>query len=41
MLEMAETLDWTIVSNEHEALILEFNYIQKYDPRFNVVFKFN
>jgi excinuclease ABC subunit C len=41
MLENADHLDWTIVGSEHEALILEFNYIQKYDPRFNIVFKFN
>src|SRR5262245_28657570 len=36
MVETAETVEWTIVRNEVEALMLEFSLIQKHDPRFNV-----
>lgn len=36
MVETAESVEWTIVSNEVEALILEYSLIKEHDPRFNV-----
>lgn len=39
MVTTASSVDWTVVRNEVEALILEHTWIKKYDPRFNVVFK--
>jgi excinuclease ABC subunit C len=36
MVETAETVEWTIVRNEVEALMLEFSLIQQHRPRFNV-----
>lgn len=39
MVTTAASVDWTVVSNEVEALILEHTWIKQYDPRFNVVFK--
>ncbi len=31
--------DYIVVGSEKEALILEYNLIKKYDPKFNIVFK--
>ena len=39
MVTMASSVEWTVVRNEVEALILEHTWIKRYDPRFNVVFK--
>ena len=36
MVETAESVDWTIVRNEVEALMLEYSLIKQHDPRFNV-----
>jgi excinuclease ABC subunit C len=36
MVETAESVEWTIVRNEVEALMLEFSLIKQHDPRFNV-----
>lgn len=36
MLEEAESLEWTVASNEVEAVLLEYNFIQEHRPRFNV-----
>ena len=35
----AASVEWTVVRNEVEALVLEHTWIKQYDPRFNVVFK--
>jgi excinuclease ABC subunit C len=39
MVTTAASVEWTVVRNEVEALILEHTWIKRYDPRFNVVFK--
>ncbi len=39
MVTTASSVEWTVVRNEVEALILEHTWIKQYDPRFNVVFK--
>ncbi len=36
MVETAESVEWTIVRNEVEALMLEYSLIKQYQPRFNV-----
>ena len=36
MVATAETVEWTIVRNEVEALMLEYSLIKEHDPRFNV-----
>jgi excinuclease ABC subunit C len=36
MVETAESVEWTIVNNEVEALMLEYSLIKEHDPRFNV-----
>src|SRR5204862_2997145 len=36
MVAAASTVEWIGVSNEVEALFLEFNLIQKHHPRFNI-----
>jgi len=36
MVETAETVEWTTVRNEVEALMLEYSLIQRHRPRFNV-----
>ena len=39
MLEQAESVEWMIVANEVDALMLEFNLIQEHRPRFNVRYR--
>lgn len=39
MLTTAASVDWTVVSNEVEALQLEYSWIKEYDPRFNVKYR--
>ncbi|WP_062202372.1 excinuclease ABC subunit UvrC [Demequina salsinemoris] len=39
MVTTASSVEWTVVRNEVEALILEHTWIKEYDPRFNVVFR--
>ena len=39
MVTTASSVEWTVVRNEVEALILEHTWIKEFDPRFNVVFK--
>ncbi|MDR2799487.1 MAG: excinuclease ABC subunit UvrC [Bifidobacteriaceae bacterium] len=39
MLENAKTLEWTIVSSEIEALTLEYSYIQKFHPKYNILYR--
>lgn len=34
-----EDFDYIVVSSEKEALVLEYNLIKEYDPKFNIVFK--
>jgi excinuclease ABC subunit C len=36
MVETAESVEWTTVRNEVEALMLEYSLIKQHDPRFNV-----
>ena len=36
MVETAESVEWTIVANEVEALMLEYSLIKRHRPRFNV-----
>ncbi len=36
MVATAESVEWTTVRNEVEALMLEFSLIKQHDPRFNV-----
>ncbi|MAN34570.1 MAG: excinuclease ABC subunit C [Acidimicrobiaceae bacterium] len=36
MVETAESVEWTIVRNEVEALMLEYSLIKRHRPRFNV-----
>ncbi len=36
MVAAAESVEWTLVRNEVEALMLEYNLIKQHDPRFNV-----
>lgn len=36
MVETAESVEWTIVNNEVEALMLEYSLIKQHRPRFNV-----
>lgn len=39
MVTTAASVDWTVVNTEVEALQLEFTWIKKYNPTFNVRFK--
>lgn len=39
MVRTAAKVEWTIVRNEREALQLEYTWIKKYDPHFNVRFR--
>jgi len=36
MMQMADSVEWTIVRNEVEALMLEYSLIKEHRPRFNV-----
>src|SRR5215207_9381322 len=36
MVATAESVEWTTVRNEVEALMLEYSLIKEHDPRFNV-----
>jgi excinuclease ABC subunit C len=36
MVQTAESVEWTTVRNEVEALMLEYSLIKQHDPRFNV-----
>ncbi|PID97070.1 MAG: excinuclease ABC subunit C [Actinomycetales bacterium] len=39
MVRTAASVDWTVVTNEVEALQLEFSWIKEFDPRFNVKYR--
>jgi excinuclease ABC subunit C len=39
MVTTAAAVEWTVVSNEVEALQLEYAWIKEYDPRFNVKYR--
>lgn len=39
MLQLARHVDWTIVANDIEALILEHTWINEFEPPFNVQFR--
>ncbi len=39
MVLSAASVEWTVVSNEFEALQLEFTWIKEFDPPFNVKFR--
>lgn len=39
MVTTAASVDWVVVSNEVEALALEYSWIKEYDPRFNVKYR--
>ena len=39
MVTTAASVDWTVVSNEVEALQLEYAWIKEFDPRFNVKYR--
>lgn len=39
MVQTASSVEWTVVASEVEALQLEYTWIKKYDPRFNVKYR--
>ena len=39
MVTTARSVEWTVVSNDFEALQLEFTWIKEFDPPFNVQYK--
>ncbi len=39
MVQTAASVEWTVVSNDFEALQLEFTWIKEFDPPFNVQYK--
>ncbi|MFM9877980.1 MAG: excinuclease ABC subunit UvrC [Rhodoglobus sp.] len=39
MVQTATSVEWTVVSNDFEALQLEFTWIKEFDPPFNVQYK--
>lgn len=39
MVTTATRVEWTVVSNEVEALQLEYSWIKEFDPRFNVKYR--
>jgi excinuclease ABC subunit C len=39
MVTTAASVDWTVVTNEVEALQLEYSWIKEFDPRFNVKYR--
>jgi excinuclease ABC subunit C len=38
MINKANIVEWTIVSSEIEALTLEYSYIQKFKPKYNILY---
>ncbi|MFZ9988511.1 MAG: GIY-YIG nuclease family protein, partial [Candidatus Nanopelagicales bacterium] len=39
LMEAADSVDWTVVGSEVEALQLEYAWIKEFDPRFNVRYR--
>ena len=39
MVQTASSVEWTVVASEVEALQLEYTWIKKFDPRFNVMYR--
>jgi excinuclease ABC subunit C len=39
MVTSASSVEWTVVTNEVEALQLEYSWIKEFDPRFNVKYR--
>ena len=39
MVTTASSVEWTVVTNEVEALQLEYSWIKEFDPRFNVKYR--
>ena len=39
MVQTAANVEWTVVASEVEALALEYTWIKKFDPRFNVKYR--
>ena len=39
MVQTAAKVEWTVVQNELESLQLEYTWIKKYDPRFNIRYR--
>jgi excinuclease ABC subunit C len=39
MVTTANSVEWTVVSTEVEALQLEYNWIKEFDPRFNIRYR--
>src|SRR4029079_16500055 len=39
MVTTAASVEWTVVTNEVEALQLEYTWIKEFDPRFNVKYR--
>ncbi len=39
LMDQVRSFEYIVVSNEHEALVLEMNLIRQYDPPFNVDFR--
>ncbi|HAG62306.1 MAG TPA: excinuclease ABC subunit C [Coxiellaceae bacterium] len=39
LMAQVDSVEFTIVNNEHEALLLENNFIKRYRPRYNVVLR--
>ena len=39
MVTTGASVEWTVVSNEVEALQLEYSWIKEFDPRFNVKYR--
>lgn len=39
MVELADRVEWVVVANETQSLLLEYSYIQQHKPRYNVRLK--
>lgn len=39
MVQTANSVEWTVVASEVEALQLEYTWIKRFDPRFNVMYR--
>ena len=39
MVQTADSVEWTVVASEVEALQLEYTWIKRFDPRFNVMYR--